>query len=370
MKRRWWKSIIKLLIISLLVLSVLEAEASEVKIGSLTTTAGYEFTVDMYIEGVNNLYGAAFDLVYDDNMIGVVDNDGNPSNGIQPKIIEGTILNEGGSAPTILLSALEDGNRGRLVVGFVRSGQIGGVDVSTEKKLLSITFKALSSGSTSITFANHNLRDSTNADISVDSWAEALVNINPVGPKITKILPTSGPIGTTVTVEGENFGTTEIIKIDFGTTETITTTSSTNGTFSCSFIVNEQPIGATVITATGLLSGLVGTATFTITPTVKFAEHLGEVIVYPNPYKAWKHDHITFGHPREVDKRLTAYATIKIFNIAGELVRTLEVVPSDNGEKIWNVDNDSGEKVASGIYIYLITNPKGEKCIGKIGIIK
>lgn len=100
---------------------------------------------------------------------------------------------------------------------------------------------------------------------------------------------------------------------------------------------------------------------------------LGNVAVYPNPFKpnsGLGHEYITFGSKQNIDRRLTKYATIKIFTVSGELVRTLEVTPQDNGQKIWDARNEFGKEVASGIYIYLITNPQGEKCIGKLAIIR
>ncbi|MEW6618937.1 MAG: hypothetical protein AB1422_06260 [bacterium] len=100
---------------------------------------------------------------------------------------------------------------------------------------------------------------------------------------------------------------------------------------------------------------------------------LGNVAVYPNPFKpnsGLGHEYITFGSKREINRRLTSYATIKIYTVAGDLVKTLEVTPQDNGQKIWYADNDADYKVASGVYIYLITNPQGEKCIGKLAIIR
>ena len=67
---------------------------------------------------------------------------------------------------------------------------------------------------------------------------------------------------------------------------------------------------------------------------------------------------------------MTTYATIKIFNIAGELVRTLDVIPDDQGQKVWDAKNESNDRVASDIYFYLITNPQNEKCVGKMAIVR
>jgi len=100
---------------------------------------------------------------------------------------------------------------------------------------------------------------------------------------------------------------------------------------------------------------------------------LGNVAVYPNPFKPNSdlgHEYITFGSKKELNRRLTSYATIKIYTVSGDLVKTIEVTPQDNGQKVWYADNDAGQKVASGVYIYLITNPQGEKCIGKLAIIR
>ncbi|OGS21078.1 MAG: hypothetical protein A2252_04075 [Elusimicrobia bacterium RIFOXYA2_FULL_39_19] len=90
-------------------------------------------------------------------------------------------------------------------------------------------------------------------------------------------------------------------------------------------------------------------------------DNLNTVKAYPNPFKISGADNkISFTN-------LTTQVTIKIFNIAGELVKTLE---STNGLAIWDVKNEIDESVASGVYVYIITNPQGEKKTGKIAIIK
>ncbi|MDI6703723.1 MAG: hypothetical protein QME40_03510 [bacterium] len=116
-----------------------------------------------------------------------------------------------------------------------------------------------------------------------------------------------------------------------------------------------------------------------ITPDVKIStasSHLKDVVVYPNPFKpnsGLGHTVIRFGHPNEAGKRLTRHAEIKIYTITGELVKTIKEPDDDgvpDGVATWNAQNESGKDVASGIYIYYITNPQGEKCVGKIGIIR
>lgn len=86
---------------------------------------------------------------------------------------------------------------------------------------------------------------------------------------------------------------------------------------------------------------------------------LNEVIAYPNPVSP----------PTEMRfKGLQGRSgVIKIFNIAGELVKKIPF----NGDVHWDVTNEDNRTVASGIYIYLIIdNDTGEKKTGKLGVIK
>jgi len=52
------------------------------------------------------------------------------------------------------------------------------------------------------------------------------------------------------------------------------------------------------------------------------------------------------------------------------LIKTIDVNLADGGKKDWDVKNNEEKPLASGVYIYVITNPAGERCTGKIGIIK
>jgi len=67
---------------------------------------------------------------------------------------------------------------------------------------------------------------------------------------------------------------------------------------------------------------------------------------YPNPFNPATN--ISFALP--VDSRVS----LKIYNIAGQLVRTVvnETMPAGNHTVTWDGINSSGEKVASGIYFY------------------
>jgi len=89
---------------------------------------------------------------------------------------------------------------------------------------------------------------------------------------------------------------------------------------------------------------------------------LSAVQVYPNPWRSGKHKWkpVTFAN-------LSANTSVKIFTVSGHLAKDLGTA---NGTVTWDLTNDSGDKVASGIYIYLITDSQGDKVRGKVAVIK
>ncbi|QCX40944.1 hypothetical protein FF125_21760 [Aureibaculum algae] len=101
-----------------------------------------------------------------------------------------------------------------------------------------------------------------------------------------------------------------------------------------------------------------------------FGENLGEVYAYPNPVKK-EHSFVT------IDGRngthLPRGTNVKILDASGRLVHETNVVEGQElkgGKVIWNKTNLAGRKVASGIYIVLLTIPdKSETSITKIAII-
>jgi hypothetical protein len=63
-----------------------------------------------------------------------------------------------------------------------------------------------------------------------------------------------------------------------------------------------------------------------------------------------------------------AYAEVKIFDKAGRLVRTLHE-SSGSSTLDWDATNDNGEKLASGVYIWVLSGPAGTSK-GKFAIIR
>lgn len=89
--------------------------------------------------------------------------------------------------------------------------------------------------------------------------------------------------------------------------------------------------------------------------------NLTNLIVYPVPFKPQRGDlEITF-------EGLSKDCSIRIYDIAGNLKYFEKHL---DGCWHWNVTDDGGRPLESGVYIYIITDNKGEKKTGKIVIIR
>jgi hypothetical protein len=95
---------------------------------------------------------------------------------------------------------------------------------------------------------------------------------------------------------------------------------------------------------------------------------LSAVRVYPNPWRQDKH-----ATKPIVFDQLPLGATVKIFTVSGQLVRSL--TPALD-KATWDLKSDSSDAVASGLYIYLITvgdtgyGGNAQKTRGKLAIIR
>jgi hypothetical protein len=91
---------------------------------------------------------------------------------------------------------------------------------------------------------------------------------------------------------------------------------------------------------------------------------LNKVIVYPNPYKS-EPGGLVFD-------RLTAKANIKVYTLTGELIVELNETDGD-GNYLWDTLTSKNEKTASGVYMYIVTNPDDNNqkpARGKLAIIR
>lgn len=62
-------------------------------------------------------------------------------------------------------------------------------------------------------------------------------------------------------------------------------------------------------------------------------------------------------------EKLTSQATIRIYNVVGDLIRELPVSDEDSGCKAWDGKNDAGLDVASGVYVALLKCSSGKKTL-------
>lgn len=93
--------------------------------------------------------------------------------------------------------------------------------------------------------------------------------------------------------------------------------------------------------------------------------NLNAVRAYPNPWRSDRHGgvDITFDN-------LSTGSEVKLFTVSGHSVRTLTPSAATPDRVVWDRKNDSGDVVASGIYVYSIKDSSGSKSKGKIAIIK
>jgi len=95
-------------------------------------------------------------------------------------------------------------------------------------------------------------------------------------------------------------------------------------------------------------------------PDIVLPVNLESLIVYPNPFNPLK------GHREIAFSGLTSDAKIRIFTLAGELVKEEEV--SWQYDWVWDARNTYGEELARGVYLWIVTNSAGERRIGKIAV--
>jgi hypothetical protein len=82
-------------------------------------------------------------------------------------------------------------------------------------------------------------------------------------------------------------------------------------------------------------------------------------ISYPNPFIPARHGSVTLSTPERV---VSGLREIRIFNVAGDLVRTLR-------QSTWDGRNDDGAEVAPGLYYYVLETDRG-KARGKVTLVR
>ncbi|MDZ7261989.1 MAG: T9SS type A sorting domain-containing protein, partial [candidate division KSB1 bacterium] len=131
----------------------------------------------------------------------------------------------------------------------------------------------------------------------------------------------------------------------------------------------KSPIGAFGVNYIITVSDVKNTAGLAIQPgrgdkaSLLFSKpDLSQVITSPNPYRTDSGvDGITFAN-------LTPEATIKILTLSGKVIKTLREQDGNGGVK-WDLKDDTGNEVSSGIYLYYVTG-NGDSRVGKFAVVR
>ncbi len=97
-------------------------------------------------------------------------------------------------------------------------------------------------------------------------------------------------------------------------------------------------------------------------PHPSLAADLGGARVFPNPWRADTHAGIAL----TVDQ-LTPGSEVRIYTMSGRWVRTISA-PAGVGH--WDLTDDAGQRVASGIYLYLISDTQGRRRSGSFAVVR
>ena len=62
----------------------------------------------------------------------------------------------------------------------------------------------------------------------------------------------------------------------------------------------------------------------------------------------------------------SAAGEVRIYTISGKLVRKLDIPAG--GETSWNLTNDTGNRINSGLYVYIMSDVEGGRKTGKLVI--
>jgi adhesin HecA-like repeat protein len=153
---------------------------------SQSVIAGTDFTVDVNISNVSNLYGYQFDLTFNPNVLEAVSSS------------EGTFLAQGGS--TFFIPGTNDNVGGTVsATADTLLTAVNGANGSGE--LVAFTFDALKAGTSSLNIVNETLLDS-NLNVIIDSTTSGLATVTPAVAAAPEIDPTSAASGLILLLGG------------------------------------------------------------------------------------------------------------------------------------------------------------------------
>jgi len=108
---------------------------------------------------------------------------------------------------------------------------------------------------------------------------------------------------------------------------------------------------------------------------VETQNDLSKIFAVPNPYRTGGSVFTTQNYHNFPDRKVRfvnvpAECTLRIYTVAGDLIWEDQYNNQTAGNIEWDVKNQSGEEVASGIYVYKIENPNGDHVYGRLIVIR
>lgn len=197
------------------------------------------------------------------------------------------------------------------------------------------------------------------AYVTLESYYSGLAPVTT--PVISYLNPPSAPAGGpgfTLTLNGGNFENTDYVLWNgMVRGATYISSSQMTVTVTAADLAQSDNIDLYVVnpSTTGARSSL---AVFPVQTLVNSSA----ARVSPDPWRSDRHS----GVPITFDQ-LTPGSTVKIFTLSGRWVCSLS---APDGFVNWDLTNNDGRTVASGIYLYLITDNQGATTRGKLAIIR
>jgi hypothetical protein len=87
---------------------------------------------------------------------------------------------------------------------------------------------------------------------------------------------------------------------------------------------------------------------------------LARIRVVPNPFLMYSQYQTTVGEPRLVFTHVPPRGTLRIYTVSGQFIQQITWEPADllgDGDLFWNLRAHTGNLVASGLYIWVLTTP-------------
>ncbi len=129
-------------------------------------------------------------------------------------------------------------------------------------------------------------------------------------------------------------------------------TAVDNGTQNTDGLIREQKLESSIYTNRSQI------AAYAFAPGEPTA---GKVRIVPNPYITMAQEYNFYSSTGNIDEihivNLPPYCTIRIFTVAGDLIKTIEH-NTGSADEFWDLVTESNQLVASGVYILQVDNAK------------